>query len=364
MLVFASSGLHIYLHHSTQTLLDNRDWVGGSFLLATMVAIFKPSAVAPLHRTSFMACNPHSSRTYGVTPLAFLFPPLTSILAVAGVGLFLNYIFIAALLIGLRWYWTKRRASRKLQQLDDIPLEDPAYPTLLELADELPLLTTPDATPSLGAAQFEDNAQEQIFFPADEDLPPRFCPRCERTFPGLFEICPFDQTPLSEGRPTSYQTQATPLPRRFCPECDRRFSPSTRFCYFDGARLLQDFEEASALAPPLHFCRHCGFETFKTLDECPRDGQKLERLHPAVRDRIIPMIPMNHCYRCGHLGLPSETICPVDGTLMLPQLNARNLTLPSTGYGVRRRICSKCGAQFGGAAHFCAFDGQDLQSIN
>lgn len=311
-----------------------------------------------------MARNPHRSRTYGVAPIAFLFPPLTSILATLGIGAFLTYILIASLAIGAGWFWLRRRRALRLSALPPGEDGERNMPTLLEMADELPLLASSESAPPLEAVVFEDNAQEQIFFPSDENLPPRFCPRCERTFPGLFEICPFDTTPLLEGRPPAGQSTPQALPRRFCPECDRRFSPSSRFCYFDGARLLQDFAEASDQAPALRLCRQCGFETFKSLEQCPRDGQDLELLDPAVRERIIPMIPMNHCFRCGHVGLPSETTCPVDGTLMLPQLNARQLVLPSTGYGNRRRICAKCGTQFGGAAHFCSFDGDDLQSIN
>lgn len=312
-----------------------------------------------------MRQHPHSSRTYAVAPAAFVFPPLTSMLAAIGVEVFLAYALLVSLGLGAWWFWSRRRRTVALDDHSLNALElshsqrEPAV-----VADELPLLVASDRGSVMEPAPFEDNAQEQIFFPADEKMPPRSCPRCDRTFPGLFEVCPFDKTPLVEGRPSADKDVPTMLSRRFCPECDRRFGPSSRFCYFDGARLRQDFVELSAQAPPLRLCRQCGFETFEKINHCPRDDHDLELLDPATQERIVPTIAMNHCYRCGHLGLPSETICPVDGTLMLPQLSARPTALPSTGYGSRRRICTTCGAQFGDAAHFCSFDGEDLRSIN
>ena len=273
------------------------------------------------------------------------------------------YILLAVLVVTLGLSWVGRKQRRRLASRDRQMTTDASAAQLESKGgSEFPLRTTMESSLVRADAR-ERVGPEQIFFAADPDNPARHCPKCGRNFPGIFEVCPFDTTPLERGG-RQKKTVHTALPRRFCPDCGRRFGPTAQYCYCDGFPLTRDFAEASETAPIFRVCRECGFETEEDLSECPRDGELLEVIDPSERGEVTPTIPFNRCRNCGHLGAPNETVCPVDGTMMLPEVSARLMSLPPTGFGNRRRICKECGSQFGDQCQYCSFDGKELIPIN
>ncbi len=228
---------------------------------------------------------------------------------------------------------------------------------------ELPAQAAADSGISRQQALGESSAEE-AFFTSDGEMPARQCPECERTFPGVFDVCPFDSSQLRRSD-TSGQSTGDQLPRRYCSACGRRYELNASYCYHDGHKLHRDTDRAAADAPRFHVCRSCGFDTPDPDQEtCPRDGEQLVEIDPVERRRVKPAFPYNRCRRCGHVAAPGETECPVDGSLLLPAISARMSALPPTGHGERRRICRECGTQFGDQCSHCSVDGTELVELN
>lgn len=204
--------------------------------------------------------------------------------------------------------------------------------------------------------------EEAFFTPGD--FPARRCPECDRSFPGVFDVCPFDSTPLREKSTDATKTATEALPRQYCPDCSRRYELGASYCYHDGHTLRRDSDAASRGAPTFRVCRSCGFETRDELAHCPHDDQPLVTLDPMQRRRIKPAFPYNRCRSCGHIAPPDQTHCPTDGTLLLPEISARLTALPPTGYGSRRRVCPDCGTAYGPRCTHCSNDGTELIELN
>lgn len=284
-----------------------------------------------------------------------------------GLELYLAYAAFAVVALATWWLLSARRRRRRNAELEQAVAKFATsnLGTATESGSFSPR-TAVDSGLLQSAAHGSTDASESILFSAESSLPRRRCPRCDRNFPGVFEICPYDTTPLekSEGLFSATDPDESELPRRFCSACDRRYGPSAQYCYHDGFLLSRDSEEASEDAQIYYICRDCGYETPEETKCCPRDGQPLEKLDPAERGIVVPTIPFNRCRACGYLAAPDQTHCPVDATMMLPEISARITSLPPTGYGHRRRICDQCGSLFGDQCSYCSFDGNDLTPIN
>lgn len=205
---------------------------------------------------------------------------------------------------------------------------------------------------------------EDAFLGSDDEMPTRQCPECDRKFPGVFDVCPFDSSTLEQHGPALQAGADERLPRRYCPDCGRRYELSADHCYHDGQSLRRDTDQASANAGVWRVCRDCGFETDEDLEACPEDGQRLVVLDPTRREQVQPAFPYNRCRQCGHVGAPDETKCPEDGSLMLPELDASMTALPPTGHGPRRCVCPDCGLDFAGHCNYCSRDGEQLIPLN
>lgn len=167
--------------------------------------------------------------------------------------------------------------------------------------------------------------------------------------------------PDDAGKPGGH----SPLPRRYCPTCDRRYELTALFCYHDGHQLQLDHRRLADAGTDLKVCRDCGWEGQDSDQcKCPEDGAELTVLAPGEHGVIAPVFPFTRCRRCGQIGGPGQAHCPVDGSLMLPVQNIRLTALPPLGHGPRRKICTKCGAEFGGHCAFCSYDGQELATLN
>ncbi len=267
------------------------------------------------------------------------------------------------LLLSLSAWWAWAARKKRAASLIDDPHQPP-------VPMDPPFIDRPErghhSTMDSGLRHIEagpTKMPEQMVFSGFGDLPGKRCPQCDRNFPGVFEICPFDMTRLDTLQTGPRRRRGRSIPRRFCPECDRRFAPTARFCYHDGTPLATDTLEAASDAPALSVCRECGQESFDQ-PRCSCDGSSYETIDPGERGFVAPTIPFHRCRQCGHLGTPDQTICPIDGSMMLPEISARLTELPPTAYGPRRKICKKCGSLFGPHTTHCAYDGDELQPLN
>ena len=285
---------------------------------------------------------------------------------VAVVGLELTFPLIAVALTAVAgWYgWTTWRSQQRSPSNGD----DQSPTTLPRQPRSTPTDTSPtpsvDTGPARSVSSVPDTPVEEAFFtPDDRDSTTR-CPECDRRFPDVFDVCPFDSTPLQYSDSSRDNTDDRRLARRTCPDCQRRYELSANFCPRDGQQLKRDSEYKSRNAPVFFICRTCGFETRQDLDKCPHDGQLLTRLDPEQRRSIRPAFPYNRCRQCGHIAAPDQTRCPVDDSLLLPAVSARLTALAPTGYGERRKLCPECGTQFGDECSFCSHDGAGLLVMN
>lgn len=259
------------------------------------------------------------------------------------------------------WWWHRR--GRDLQLADEDLLLTQSLPGSRGDPGSVGVGTPIDG--ELATASEPSSGGEELFF-FDESGLSRRCPQCDRSFPSVFEICPFDSTMLREidgtGDPEGL---ARALPRRYCPQCQRRFELTARYCYHDGTSLRRDRVDRLEAAPALKVCRQCGWESADHLEDiCPRDGEPLEVIEPGSLTPVPPAFPFNRCRQCGHLGAADQTTCPVDLTMMLPEFDVRLRALPTAGFGPRRRLCPECGTRFGDHCSHCAFDGAELIDIN
>lgn len=269
-------------------------------------------------------------------------------------------VVVAAALAG---WWSWRFLDGESD--DAVPPELPAPATAGSSGErraDRSATQTPDSGRHRAVSARSESEIEEVFLGSDDEMPARQCPECDRKFPGVFDVCPFDSSSLR--RPGGGES-GDRLPRQFCPDCGRRYELGTEHCYHDGRQLRRDTAEASRQAATMWVCRDCGFETKDgDLEACPEDGQLLTRLDPTRRRRVKPAFPYNRCRQCGHIGAPDQTRCPDDGSLMLPELDAPLTALPPTGHGSRRCVCPECGLGFGGHCNFCSRDGTELVVLN
>lgn len=311
-----------------------------------------------IHRCVRVREQPRAWGIFGVAPL-FADTPV-----VAWSAAQTTLVGVSGFLLGVAGWciWLLYRDGAKTQE--DTP--ESAGPDDADV-DADRSATTPHPTSEGGlhrpVSSLTESTVEDAFF-ASSEFPPRRCPDCDRTFPGVFDVCPFDSTPLTEDSASSERSAVERLPRNFCPECSRRYELGASHCYHDGHALRRDTDRASQNAPTFHVCRSCGFDTRDALEECPRDSDPLIALDPMQRRRIKPAFPYNRCRQCGHVAPPDQTHCPTDGALMLPELSARLTALPPTGYGSRRRVCPDCGAPHGSECAHCSRDGTELIELN
>lgn len=210
-------------------------------------------------------------------------------------------------------------------------------------------------------------AVEELLFSTAAGATVQRCPKCQRTFPAAFDICPFDtavlETAKGEGATRSGPEGAKT--RRYCTDCGRRYEANARHCIYDGQLLRPDSCRATEEAPTFRICTGCGWHAADTEREfCPRDQGRLVVLNPASRDRRPPVFPFHRCRQCGHIGAPDQLRCPVDATILVPASSAAPRAIPSTGFGARRRVCPDCGTRFDDQCRYCSRDGTRLVALN
>lgn len=273
----------------------------------------------------------------------------------------------AAVLLVMVGVWLRRRARAGSGLVTSAPSA-----AALEVARTLQLegsSTAQNVTPARleggGAATsgeatraaLQESLQELLATGAPAS-PAHHCPGCGRTFPEMLERCPYDGSALVSA------TQSAPTgAQRGCARCGRRFEAGARFCPHDGLALSDELVGKAARAS-FRVCRTCGHEGGPTETQCPHDGEALVPLESASKAGVMPTVPLLRCQRCGRYGAVGQVRCPVDGTLMMPELNVRLTALPPTGFGPRRKICTRCGEAFSTHCDFCCFDGEALVGLN
>ena len=285
--------------------------------------------------------------------------PLLAIIEPALSGSSLPFLL---LLLGISWFYLYRQ-RRNNSASNPLSLPPPPSGSAPGRTDRPSPRQQSTPGQELLSGPDEPPRQEQLFFP-DDDLPPRFCPRCERNLPGVFEACPYDHTPLQDRYIKITAPERHLLDRNFCLHCGRRYHLHVDFCHHDGAPLARDDKRASETGPPLRFCRSCGLQTDKSWKLCPRDGEPLELLEPARWEKQTPIFPIMHCQTCGHIGGPGAHRCPQDHSILMPMESTHLLAMPDTGFGPRRHLCRKCGETFSDHCHFCCHDGSELVPMN
>lgn len=296
---------------------------------------------------------------------AALLLPVVAELSVAGlVG---PQALLATVAVGILvavgwWSWRTHRRGGAESPVSGM-VESTATAAGGEESSESARYAKPDAG-FVRSSVAEDEASEEHAFFSGDDVPPRTCPECERVVPGIFDVCPFDSTPLEDGNSRRRKGSEELLPRKYCPDCGRRYELHAEHCYHDGQLLRRDDEQAARDAGVFRVCRDCGWETTDDVEICPRDGEPLVVIDPMSRKQVRPVIPYNRCRDCGYLGEPGQTHCPNDGSFLLPELDAGTTALPPTGYGPRRQVCPECGTRFGDHCNHCSSDGTELIALN
>lgn len=281
-----------------------------------------------------------------------------------GVEVALGTVVVVAAVVAGWWGYSRYRHEEKADSRDgDATDSEHSEPTEPE-SMEPPAPAGAESGLHRVAASATEPGMEKAVFGGGEEMPSRRCPECERAFPGVFDVCPFDSTPLRDREASVDDGGTRRLPRRRCPECSRRYELGATHCYRDGHQLQRDTDQACSGAPTFRVCRSCGFETLDALEECPEDGEPLVCLDPMQRRRVKPAFPYNRCRQCGHVASPDQTRCPTDGSLLLPELSVQLSGLPPTGYGPRRRVCPDCGTAFGPHCEHCSRDGTKLIELN
>ncbi|RAL23972.1 hypothetical protein DL240_07430 [Lujinxingia litoralis] len=188
----------------------------------------------------------------------------------------------------------------------------------------------------------------------------RVCPGCQRTFPAIFERCPYDGQALERGEASAERARG----RCSCARCGRRYEAGAAYCPVDGLALSRLPASRGSVNARFRVCRTCGYEAHGEEQTCPEDGHPLVPLESPERAEIAPTVPLMRCRRCGRYGQAGQVRCEVDDTLMMPELNVRLTAFPPTGFGVRRKVCTRCGVQYSGRCEFCSYDGEPLVGMN
>lgn len=287
-------------------------------------------------------------------------------------------LFAAIASLGLLALWLVRRAWQRPDLTSDDTFEPltpapliarpsappPARQLIRAAAAERGLVSAGGAAPKLAA--------ELLMLASRAEERKRECPSCKRRWSSWMVVCPVDGASLGPVQQTRAprivgRGEAT-MPRLVCHGCGRRYEQGAQFCAHDGHELLHDTPEEAASAPSFIVCRTCG--------RASADGKPCG-CKPADRDQIticpveasadsarLPAVPLTVCPRCNRYGKPGQLHCDHDQALLLPVTDIHTQTFPHTGYGPRRKVCRKCGAQFSSACSYCCHDGEALSSLD
>ncbi len=273
-------------------------------------------------------------------------------------------LMAAACLLGAAWSHWRRRTSNPPHELNQRPQSSPR----LKTSGPSVTATPPESAAAGLDATSDASTDDDLLFSSPSSLSTRQCPDCQRTFPAAFDACPFDDATLETSTDKKAQKDGfgDGILRRYCPDCGRRYEGDARHCTWDGRRLRRDSETTRDQAPAFKLCTHCGWQRSATsAKNCPRDDHPLITIRPAdTPDVLLAPLPFQRCRRCGYTGPPGETICPTDGTILLPASSIVARALPSTGCGPRRRICTDCGARFDDQCRYCSHDGTRLMDLH
>lgn len=186
----------------------------------------------------------------------------------------------------------------------------------------------------------------------------RTCPTCTRSFDDSIVICPYDSTPLTREAPR--KMPAEPLGVPGCRRCGRYYSSGTSFCRHDGSRLES---EAAVKVRVVTVCRSCGSNQGAQNSEC-EGGCDWIKVDPMRTRFVMSPIPLMECPACYQTYSMDHARCERDGQVLRPLMNLTKGTLPPTGYGPRRRVCTECGTTYSGSSRYCAHDGHILTDLN
>lgn len=274
------------------------------------------------------------------------------------VGLVSALLSMGAVLVGwalLKYFWQRRSEGAW-----ELPMTSSEPVTRREIRQ---MRGGPGWLMLQPAVEEERNQGEQFFF-AEDVLGKKSCERCGRSFPGVFDQCPYDGGQLKTGEVFAGVRPPEMLDRKVCIHCGRRYHLDVDFCHHDGIRLERDDRLQAEGSEATAFCRQCGYESQTGERKCPRDGERLARVVPGQVESAPPLIPMMECRSCGYLGGPNSIRCPEDHTILSPLLTGQPWALPATGAGPRRKVCGECGEGYSDACDYCAFDGAELVEIN
>lgn len=219
----------------------------------------------------------------------------------------------------------------------------------------------------------ESSILKPIFTTRGEGLQ-KLCPACKKTYASWMVICPVDASALVTNPVAAHerrkQARSAPtdasstLTRMRCPSCQRRVAQGASFCPYDGRALMVDTIEDAKLAPEHKICRHCGVDPTQRAKPCRLSACDITTLNPSAIQAQLGGIAMTMCPRCHAFGKPGQLHCEHDQELLVPMTSTELGALPHTGYGERRKICSKCATRFGGDYQHCVYDGAPLTPLN
>lgn len=319
-------------------------------------------------------------------PLYAQTPATPSIAPAPAYGLKLGLYLLALLtgLAGLGWYVLRRARPQHILSQD---LEDELEPSIARQLIPPPLPAASSASHT-SARHGQDSGRfhvDALQVPTESSiLKPIFttrgegqqklCPACKKTYASWMVICPVDASALvtnpvaaherrKQARQAPTDARST-LTRMRCPSCQRRVAQGASFCPYDGKPLVVDTIEDAKLAPEHKICRHCGVDPTQRAKPCRSSACDITTLNPSLIQAQLGGIAMTICPRCHAFGQPGQLHCEHDQELLVPMTSVELGALPHTGYGERRKICSKCAARFGGDYQHCAYDGTALTPLN
>lgn len=290
-------------------------------------------------------------------------------------GLWIYLLAMGLSLILLAVYLLRRARQQRFLEIEgaEEPALLPAPPERAEPApDALATLArsigAESPTPA-NALALQTARDTPLFAPRGEDHQKKECPACHRKYAAWMVVCPFDAQTLREPgprhRPSRPARGAQTLPRKRCPFCERRFDEGALACPFDATPLVADTLEEAAQAPELTICRTCGKDLTELNEPCGcGEDADVITLDPSDTSARTPTLPMTVCPQCRTYGQLGQTHCPRDGELLVPVTSIQANSLPATGHGPRRKLCSKCGTRFSGAYVFCTQDGSRLTPVH
>ncbi len=280
------------------------------------------------------------------------------------------YLLSLASAVGLVAVYAWRRAEQRRYYEDGFALAGSGPPPIVALAAVDPP-SSPEANTLreelglTGALAFRVPSEKPLFT-LRGDGPPKECPECQREFASWMVVCPHDaatlRVPKLRTRRASQPGEGE-LDRVRCPRCERRYATGTAYCTHDGERLMPDTTADAASAEPLEICRACGKESEAQTPACC-DAPDILTVDPRDTRGAGGAVSLLVCPRCHTYGAFGSVQCVHDGEFLLPSSLLPPNVLPSTGWGVRRKMCQRCGSRFSGASHYCCDDGARLKALD